>query len=171
MAIFGYDDAGLSSQDTGLANNSICCYAVLSEAALVSKLSVWVREGDVAACAIVGFIAAASGDEVGSVTGGTTQEASIARNQAAGYVDLTYASPVSLSAGNYWLGYMGSSTATSLRNYYGSSGSRYIHYRGGTYPTIPGTIDFHFAANSVLRIYATYTVPSTGESYYYRMNQ
>ena len=69
----------------------------------VSKLSAYLAGGS-SSTSLRGVIYANSGGSPGALVGVTSQ-VTIAAGQAAGWVDLPFASPVGLGAGSYWLGY------------------------------------------------------------------
>jgi len=106
-----------------------------------------------AACNVMGLIYADSSKALK----GATAAVAVADNQAKGAVDCTFASAVSLTAGDYYLAIFGDGTADGLAFYNnvagGTSGYNSDTYVGG--PADPmGTL----TASSVLyAVYATYT--------------
>ena len=69
----------------------------------VGKLSAYVA-GGASVSKLRGVIYADNGGQPGALVG-VTPEVTIAAGRAAGWVDLTFTTPVSIGAGSFWLGY------------------------------------------------------------------
>jgi hypothetical protein len=134
-------------------------YAV-SSAVSVSKLSAYVAGGS-AVSHVRGVIYADSSGKPGAFMG-VTPEATIAANQAAGWIDLTFASAVALPAGSYWLGYW-YADYNSRHFYVNVAGSE--RYSPATYSATgnpPAAFPAGGTSASSYSLYATYTTGTSG---------
>lgn len=160
MATFGILSG--ASGDKMTAQRSICTRAVLSEDAVVSKLTIQYANVGGGAANVVGFILSNNSTAPGSTLYGTTNALSISAGQTETYGDLTFADSVSLDAGTYWLGVMVNAGGSSNLRLYSAENAAYAIYKvdTGTYPTVP-TADYTLFANSYGSvIYATYELPA-----------
>lgn len=163
MAVFGNQNIE-STLGTPGANTKNASKFTLSEAGTVSKLTMY--------CANTGASKSAGNakgiiysDAAGAPNAlkGTSNEVAFAYAQAAGWVDFTFATPVLLAPGNYWLGIITDATAPGCGVYRGSTGG-YREWNADTYSDGPadpwGT---HANAGTFpYSIYATYTSAAAG---------
>lgn len=151
MATFGYTTIGASTSTIG-ANTIGGNMAVLSENGLVSSITVRVSSGwgvgENAKCGIF--------DSSGNYLNHETQAVSGPQSDAS-WVTFNFASPVSLSAGTYGLGFFASATIVLAADL-GSSGHIFDN-AGQTYPTWPASVT-HTSTN-IKSIYATYSTEAT----------
>jgi hypothetical protein len=132
----------------------------VSGAVSVSKLSAYVAGGS-AVSHVRGVIYADSSGKPGAFMS-VTPEVTIAANQAAGWTDLTFASPVALPAGSYWLGYW-YPDYNSRHFYVNVAGAE--RYSPATYSATgnpPAGFPAGGSSASSYSLYATYTTASTG---------
>jgi hypothetical protein len=133
----------------------------LSAAGAVSKLSMYLLPTSTGGTQVLkGVIYADNAGSPGALVG-VSSELSFASTQAAGWYDLRFVSPVSLAAGNYWLGVIsgGSSNVAGFR-YASVSGSR--AFNPNSYSSGPSS-PFGSASTDgeQMSIYATYTPNTT----------
>jgi hypothetical protein len=131
----------------------------VSSAVNVSKLSAYVAGGS-AVSHLRGVIYTDSGGKPGAFAA-VTPVLTINANQAAGWVDLTFTSPVSLTAGSYWLGYW-YADYNSRHSYLNISGSE--RYSPATYSATnnpPAGFPAGGTSSSSYSLYATYTTSTT----------
>jgi hypothetical protein len=128
----------------------------LAEAGTVSKLTVYVG-GQSSTCNIIGVIYA---DNAGVPTTLVAQTPSTNVAGAAGWHDLVFSSPVSLTGGYYHLGWL-SGAATTLTTYYDAGGTHTwntgLQKSAPFYPTPPNTFVVEKQNAYTFSIYATYT--------------
>ena len=121
----------------------------------MTKLTAYWSNG-AASCAVKGFIYS---DVEGVATNllGTTDAVSVSANQSVDWHDLTFSTPVELSAGAYWLGVIGDTGATTFDQKYAATGE--IHVAYDTYATGPEATFGALLADDPYdtAIYATYT--------------
>ncbi|HEY5188291.1 MAG TPA: S8 family peptidase [Solirubrobacteraceae bacterium] len=143
-----------SSSDSFSANRKRANAYSLSVSASVSKLSLYLAPaGGSGSADIEGLVYADSGGAPGALLGTTSQL--VYSGQTAGWYDLNFGSPLSLSAGRYWIGVItgGASGVAGFR--YVSVGSA-REYNANTYTSGPSS---PFGAASVdseqMSLYAT----------------
>ncbi len=157
---FGTTTVG-SSSDAMLADRKRVNRSTLSVAANVSKLSLYLQPtGTSGSQLITGVLYADSSGNPGALIA-KTAELTFKSTQPAGWYDLTFSSPIPLTAGNYWIGMISgaSSNVTGFR-YTNVSGSR--AYNANTYTAGPSNpFGAHSTDNEQISEYATY---STGGS-------
>ncbi len=128
----------------------------LAEAGNVSKLTVYVG-GQSSTCNIIGVIYADNGG-VPTTLVAKTPITNVAG--AAGWYDLVFSSPVSLTAGYYHLGWL-SGAATTLTTYYDAGGTHTwntaLQSGARFYPTPPNPFVVEKQNAYTFSIYATYT--------------
>jgi hypothetical protein len=151
---FGNTSVGGTRIGTGAVAAKTGGYFQLTTSASVSKISAYVSGSGYAKCAIYSD----SNGNPGSPIGGATSQISV--SSSAGWVDFWYSSPVSLSAGYYWLVLIYNGDG----NWYYSSGGvsawNYVSY--SSEPVSPfGT---HTDRSDLISIYATYTTSSSSSS-------
>lgn len=158
MATFGNTSTTTNAQDGDWANYKVASMYALGEAGLVSKLTIRCMNG-ASACHLTGLIYSDSSTQP-NVLLATGSDVAIAANVAAGWLDLPLAVPVALDAGNYWLGFIGDSGATTFNTYeLNATGSNVYSadtYAGGAANPFGAQSDF---AKQFI-IYATYSVPA-----------
>ena len=158
MATFG-DTTQAATYSFGYNDQSLGTRFQLTEAGSVSKLSAYIDNLDTshALCHMRGVIYSDKAGPAPDALVGRSDEVTVADSKAAGWVDLTFATPVSLAAGYYWLGLHLDGPAAGLRFYRDDTGGS-SWYRNDTYSD--GTLDPIGSVNSstrVFSIYATYT--------------
>jgi len=147
----------------------------LSEAANVSKLSIYLdnQGSGHAACNVRAGIYDDDGASGKAATLKGSKEVSITDNMAVQHVDFTFASPVSLAAGDWWLAIEGDRNAGGCRLYaQTASATFHVSYEdyGSDLPD-PPTDPFYTNSNQLVCMYATYTVPASGNPHYYYAQQ
>jgi hypothetical protein len=156
MATFGYTTSdGDLKGIAGGAGGALVVLAALSEAGSVSKLSAYIENAGGPANHAVGFIKDYSGGEP-STTLGVTTETAIGAYAATTWYDFTFATPLDLSAGNYFLGVQGQTGGSNMYNV--ATGTNYVRGGAGTYPTPGACTDWPGGFD--LRVYATYDPPA-----------
>lgn len=162
MSVFGQESPGGSST---LMNEDYIRAGkfTLSEAGDVSKLSAYMANPNASNQALRGLIYAADGESNAPYTyKGITNEVTLNASTAAGWVDFAFASPVSLAAGDYYLGVYGGATGSQARLYYAATGAYY--YMEAAYPTPPSPwAGGSGPLNYALSINATYTPAASGK--------
>ena len=166
MATFGYTTATASEGLTAGTDTVFAKYE-LSEAAEVSKITarLYVYSG------YTGDMKALIYDDDSGTPGtlkGVSQATNVNSTSAANF-DFTFASPVELTAGDYWLGLMVSSDAVyyyfcrdegdSTRDWGRKNDPRFDYASPPS--TAPALDDLFTDTNNWHCIYATYTVPSS----------
>ncbi len=155
-ATFGKTSVGASSEQFAANRKRVNRYA-LPTAGSVTKLSIYLAPtGTSGAQAIEGVLYADSAGKPGALLG-TTNPITFSSTQAAGWYDLTFPSPVSLTAGNYWIGVLTGTTA-DVAGYRYDSVSASRDYNSNTYTSGPsnpfGSVT---SDNQQTSLYATYT--------------
>lgn len=144
----------------------------LSENGSVSKLSIYCDgSGSGTGSQVVkGVIYADSSGTPGAIVGGLTNEATVTDGQAAGEVDLTYASPVALSAGDYWLGAWFGANTNTIRWYNDGTTGATVRYWDDDYDAPPPADPYSSGSSSTTKyaIQATYTASGWTGPYYYK---
>jgi subtilisin family serine protease len=153
---FGTTSVGGSSDPIASDRKRVNRYQ-LSTAASVSKLSIYLQPTGTSGTQVLkGILYADSGGNPGALLG-VSNQLSFASTQQAGWYDLVFPSPISLAAGNYWIGLIsGATTHIAAFRYSSVSGSR--AYNTNTYTSGPsnpfGTPTFD---SELMSIYATYS--------------
>lgn len=137
----------------------------LTEAGEISKLTVYIDNQGAGhrACNIRGGVYDDDGDggQAGTLKGSAT--VAVSDNQAAGWVDITFSSPISVGAGEWWLCVQGDSNAVGCRLYGTTTGGTMAAavdaYADGL--SNPGAVPF-FIDVGLLCIYATYSTGAAG---------
>ena len=124
----------------------------LTENGTVSKLTVYVG-GQSSTCNIIGVIYA---DNAGVPTTLIAKTPITNVAGAAGWRDLVFSSPVSLTAGYYHLGWL-SGASTILTTYYDAGGTHTWNTGSSFYPTPPNPFVVQRQNAYTFSIYATYT--------------
>ena len=161
MSTFGRTDvAGCTGGDSGDQNYTVVSKYVLSEAGSVSKLSVYITNlaGGHAACYMKGVIYSDSGGNPLTLKG-TTDALAVADSKALGWVDLTFASPVALNAGTYWIGGFGDANSSGIDYYADYAAGDSCRFGIDLYTTGPVATFNQYNVNYEhdLAVYATYT--------------
>ena len=178
MATFGNTStSGAAAAGELYDGGSFLCRGkfTLSEAANVSKLSIYLdnQGSGHAACNVRAGIYDDDGASGKAATLKGSKEVSITDNMAVQHVDFTFASPVSLAAGDWWLAIEGNSNAGGCRLYtQTASATFHASYEdyGSDLPD-PPTDPFYTNSNTLVCMYATYTVPASGNPHYYYAQQ
>ena len=135
------------------------CRFQLTQNGAVSKLTVYVS-GQSSSCNIIGVIYA---DNAGVPTTLVAQTPPTNVAGAAGWHDLAFSSPVSLTAGYYHLGFL-SGASTTLTTYYDTAGTHTwntaLQSGAPFYPTPPNPFKVEKQNAYTFSVYATYT-PAT----------
>ena len=159
MGTFGKTTVG-SSKDSGIfANYKLVNSATLSVVASVSKLSVYAVPGinSPSPQALRAVIYADSGGSPGALVASGTEVTYRGNVNGSGWFDLPFASPVTLSPGTYWLGFIAGASNEGMGYVFsGSPNSRAYtanaYTSGPTNPFGAPTRDSEQAS-----VYATYT--------------
>jgi hypothetical protein len=152
---FGTTTVGGSS-DTMAANRKRVNRYSLPVTASVSKLTLYLQPTATSGSQLIaGVLYADSGGSPGALLA-KTSELTFRSTQAAGWYDLTFASPVALSAGSYWIGMIsGASSTVAGFRYTTVSGSRW--YNTNTYPTPSNPFGAATVDGEQMSEYATYS--------------
>ncbi len=146
-----------SSSDTFAADRKRVNSYSLAIPASVSKLSIYLAPtGTSGTQNVEGLIYADAGGAPGALLG-TTRQLTFSSTGAAGWYDLTFASPVGLAAGKYWIGVItGASSGVAGFRYNSVSGSR--DYNANAYTSGPTSSFGSVTTDSEqMSQYATYT--------------
>ena len=155
---FGKTSVGASSDFFGVERKRVNRYA-LGTAGAVTKLSVYLAPTGTAGQQVIkGLVYADSGGAPAGLLG-VSEQLTFTSTSSTGWYDLTFASPLKLAAGNYWIGVITGATSNVAGFRYDSvAGSR--DYNANTYtsgPTNPfGAVTTDAEQTS---LYATYTPP------------
>jgi hypothetical protein len=156
MATFGHTTDDNDNVTVGWNNYKLVDIFTLPESGNVTKLSLHLSNSVV--CNIKAVIYQDSSGPTTLLGMGT--EVAIPNPQTEAWIDLPFGTPVALTAGNYWLGFIGDATATALNiKYKSTAGSAY--YGADTYAD--GASDPFGASTATSReilVYATYTPAS-----------
>jgi hypothetical protein len=96
---------------------------------------------------------------------GTGSATLIADNAAAANVDLAFASAVSLTAGDWWLGWISDTNCDGLQTYVSAATGGAWYFTGDTYvdgPANPCSSPPYATGAHKLVVFATYTVTASG---------
>ena len=105
------------------------------------------------------MIYADAGGSPGSLVA-VSNEVSVAHGQAAGWVDFGFASPPTLAAGNYWLGFIEGGSASVIRIYWDAAANGTEIYNSDTYSDGPSSpFGSPRLSTAAVSVYATYTTP------------
>lgn len=157
MATFGKTSIGASAQNDG-GNIQRGSRYRLFESGSVTKISFYsnVPSGTAKVkCAIYADNAGSPG-----ALKGVTNEVSVT-NTVGQWNDYTFASPVSLTAGYYWLVFNNDGLSGLYHQYHGDSFTNGHAYAGSTYPTFSDPFGTASYQNYDTSIYATYTPTSS----------
>jgi subtilisin family serine protease/fibronectin type 3 domain-containing protein len=161
---FGKSTVGASTDSGMYANYKIVHAATLPVAGSVTKLSVYAVPGvnSPSPQTLKAVIYADSEGSPGALVATGSEVTYTGSTNGSGWFTLPLASPVKLSAGNYWIGFITGATTEGMGYTYDSvANSRAYNensYAGGpTNPFGPATKDSHDAS-----LYATYTTGETG---------
>ncbi len=158
-ATFGQTSIGASS-DSFAANRKRVSEYALPLAGTVSKLSIYLAPTATSGQQVLeGVIYSDASGKPGNLLG-TTSQLTFESADAAGWYELTFSTPLSLAAGNYWIGVMTGATGGVAGFRYNSvSGSR--DYNSNAYASGPSNPFGSVSTDSErMSLYATYA-PST----------
>ena len=155
-ATFGKTNVGASS-DAFTANRKRVSSYALPTAGAVAKLSIYLAPGATAGQQVLeGIIYGNSAAKPASLLG-TTAPLTFSSSDAAGWYDLTFSTPLSLSAGTYWLGVITGPTGKVTRFRYDSV-AKSRDYNFNTYTAGPSNPFGSVSTDSEqASLYATYT--------------
>jgi thermitase len=163
---FGKTSVGAHTDSGIFANYKVVHSATLSVAGSVTKLSVYAIPGinSPSPQALKAVIYADAEGSPGALLATGTEVTYQGNVNGSGWFDLPFATPVTLTPGTYWLGFITGSTTEGMGYVYDSvSGSRAYNANsyasGPTNPFGPSTKDSEQAS-----IYATYTPSTTSAS-------
>jgi hypothetical protein len=153
---FGTTSIGASSDPLTMDRKRVNRYQ-LPVAASVSKLTVYLQPtGTAGSQMFTGLIYADNNGSPGALLG-TTSQITFQSTQQAGWYDLIFPTPVSLSAGNYWIGMISGTSShiaafryTSVTNSRAYNNDNYLN--GATNPFGTPTFD-----SELMSAYATYS--------------
>src|SRR5262249_16831258 len=134
-ATFGKTTVGGSSDTFGYERKRVNRYA-LPAAASVTKLTIYLAATGASGQQVLrGLIYSDAGGKPEALLG-STEQLTFRSTNAAGWYDLSFASPVNLSAGNYWIGVMTGPTSGVIGFRYDNvSGAR--DYNANTFSSGP----------------------------------
>jgi thermitase len=155
-ATFGETSVGASS-DTFAANRKRVNRYALPVAGAVSKLSIYLQPtGRSGSQPIEGIIYSDSSGNPASLLA-TSNQLTFTSTSSAGWYDLTFAKPVELPAGNYWIGIITGSTG-SVAGFRYTSVTASRDYNADTYTSGPTSTFGSFTSDAEqMSLYATYT--------------
>jgi hypothetical protein len=153
---FGKTTIGANS-DVAVANRKRVNRYVLSGNATVTKLSVYLQPTSVSGTqALEGVIYTDSSGSPSSLIA-TSNQLTFASTNAAGWYDLTFATPPQLTAGTYWIGFMSGSTS-DVAGFRWDSVSADRALSTNTFTSGPSNPFGSFTTDSEqMSLYATYT--------------
>ncbi|MGA2321867.1 MAG: S8 family peptidase, partial [Solirubrobacteraceae bacterium] len=152
---FGTTTEGTSAESDPANVKGVNKYA-LSANGSVSKLSIYLQPtGTAGSQAFEGVIYAESSGAPGALLG-TTSPLTFSSTNSAGWYELNFATPLTLAAGNYWIGFISGTTAGVAAYRYASVTSA-IDYNSNTYTSGPSNpFGTPTVASAQLSLYATY---------------
>jgi hypothetical protein len=132
----------------------------LSEAAIVSKISAYMRNTTSTSVHKAGIYSDSGANVPLTRQGAATPEVSVTTAGGEAWWDFVYASPVTLSPGTYWLALISGANSAAAEISYAATGSL-VNWYVGSYATGPPATWVDGGGGARLwSIYATYTVPS-----------
>jgi thermitase len=155
-ATFGKTSVGASSDSFAANRKRVSRYA-LPTAGSVTRLSIYLAPtGASGQQTLEGVIYSDTGGTPGALLG-VSKQLIFTSTSAAGWYELTLASPIELAAGNYWIGLMTGSTGNVAGFRYDYiAGTRY--YNSNTYTSGPSNPFGSFSTDGEqTSLYATYT--------------
>lgn len=143
--------------------------ATLSEAGIATSMT-FDCQGAVADVKLRGVLYADTGSDAPGAFLGVTDETIILTAQARSWVTVNFPSPISLSAGTYWIGDWANNTgATHGLHYYDVGSAGVLKFRTGGFPySSTGDPASPFGAfttsggNEQFAVYVTYAIPGSG---------
>ena len=168
MATFGNTSIGSTPVSIhSSTNNKTVSKFTLSEAGTVTKLSIYLDGNGTGSGPQVIKGVIYDDDGASAVPGtlmGTSEEVSIADAAAAAWVDFTFASPVALTSGNWYLGLIAGSNIRGAQMYQESTSPTDNIWKVSDTYTDGASDPFGAATTQTdkLSVYATYTVPVSG---------
>jgi hypothetical protein len=167
---FGKTTVGTACGDSFATNRKRVNKYPLSTNASISQLSIYLKPTGVSGSQVLnGVIYTDSNNTPGSLLA-TSNQLTFSSSNAAGWYNLTFASPVSLNAGNYWLGAITGDTGNVAGFCYDSvSNSR--SFNSNTYSSGPSN-PFGVASidSEQMSLYASYTYSTTSTNTYSASN-
>jgi len=163
MAIFGNNSEATGSSDAVYANSKIATKATLTETGLVSKLSLWCFNGASDPISVrSGIYTNHASVYPLNLVAGTGGTAVVAGSQTLQWKDITFATPVELTAGTYWLAVQADSYGDQLAIHYSTVAASGA-WIADTYSDGIGSTWGGSTTNSVYtQLYATYTAGGGG---------
>jgi hypothetical protein len=155
-ATFGKSAVGASSDTFGYERKRVNRYP-LAQAASVTKLTIYLATTGVSGQQVLrGLIYSDAGGKPEALLG-STEQLTFRSTNAAGWYDLSFASPVKLAAGNYWIGVMTGQTSNVIGFRYDSlAGAR--DYSANTYSSGPSNPFGPVSTDGEqMSLYGTYT--------------
>ena len=157
---FGKTSVGASSDYFGTERKRVNRYA-LAGAGAVTKLSIYLEPHGTSGQQVLKGVVYSDNGGAPSALLGASQQLTFTSTSSAGWYDLTFASPVKLAAGNYWIGVISGATAGVAGFRYDTvAGSR--DYNANSYASGPsdpfGAVTTDGEQTS---LYATYTTTPT----------
>ena len=161
MSTFGRTSyAGCTWDGAGDADGKVIGRYTLTESGNVSKLTIYVDNSSGGACYIRGIIYSNNGSNQPYSLLGTGDSMSVAGAQGPGWVDLTFPTPVALTAADYWIGLQLDSNASGV-DLAAISVANYGAYLADTYSDGPSNPWGSTALEALnLCVYATYSAGS-----------
>jgi hypothetical protein len=155
-AQFGKTAVGAST-DTFLAERKRVNRYTLPVAGTATKLSIYLAHTATSGQQLLkGLVYADNGGSPGALLG-VSEQLTFTSISSSGWYDLVFGSPISLAAGNYWIGVItGATSGVAAFRYDSVAGSR--DYNTNAYASGPGNSFGAFSSDSEqTSLYATYT--------------
>lgn len=154
MATFG--DTNIEGTATPMGQNFVEVFkATLTEAASATKMSMYIPTAAADTGVCKGVIYATSGGEPAALVAATNETT---LSSSAGWSDLMFASPVSLSAADYYIGYFYGTTTNNVSWVFAATGGTRRKITTATYPTAPNPFGTPGTSDSLqMSVYVTYT--------------
>ncbi|MGO8907033.1 MAG: lactonase family protein, partial [Solirubrobacteraceae bacterium] len=154
---FGKTTVGASSDEFAANRKRVNRYA-LPTAGSVTKLSIYLAPTTTSGSQVMEGIVYSDSSGTPSTLLGTTKPLTFTSTSAAGWYELSFATPLNLAVGNYWIGVITGATGDVAGYRYESvSGSR--DYNTNTYTSGPTTTFGTVTPDSQqMSLYATYTI-------------
>ncbi len=153
---FGLTSVGSSSDSFSANRKRVNAYSISSGGSLTSLTMYLAPAGGSGTADLKGVVYADSGGKPGALLGATSQLA-FSSSGSAGWYQMGFSSPVSLTAGKYWIGVItGGTSGVAGFRYSSVSGSR--DYNSNTYSSGPTNPFGSFTTDSEqMSLYGTYS--------------
>lgn len=129
----------------------------LSEDGDVESITVYIHTNGVTIDVQCALYDNTSPDDPNNFLGGTEIRSLNISSGSPGWYTFNFASPVSLTAGEYWITLSGENTSNTLRWYVGAVATGDTHYSNTSVAPWPDPADIATRQDRIMSIYATYT--------------